>query len=1015
MAVRLRVTSAVAALLAAAGCAWIERASISGSDGQGNAISSDPALSADGRYVAFASAASNVVAGDTNGVTDVFVRDVVTKAVERVSVPEAGGESNGQSALPAISGDGRYVAFHSSATNLVAADSNGTSDVFVRDRQSGSMERASVASDGAQGTGTYERASISADGRYVAFTAGGGGALDPSMSQHADGGAYVRDRQGATTSHVARAVDDPPPGQEPPNGPSGDAAVSQDGRYVAFWSRATNLVSAASCSVACVHVYDVTTGANTWVGQPSAGGLPDDAQRLPSVTTVLGAPVVAYESAATNLVPGDTNGGTDVFVRASGMTTRVSVASAGTQANASSGLRSGGGHTISGDGRFVTFDSSASNLVAADTNSRSDVFVHDRALSRTIRVSQALLHGESNGNSRSSWLSDDGRYVAFQSNGTNLVASDTNGVDDVFLKYARQVTVTGISQTAAPRGATDLVITITGTGFAPGSQVEIPNSGSNSAGAVAVNNVTVVSDSEITATLSVPLGSPIGPRDVLVRHAPTALGAHGVAAGECNQCFQVSPPPNIVLVLVDDLNQVVSPFWDALPWTRALIADRGLTYENSFSTDPICCPSRASIISGQYPHNTGVFNASPQPFSTRVNTFEDFLGAGERQSMGVRLKAAGYKTGFIGKYLNGYENQPSHVPPGWDEWFGLTTGFYDGYTFQANHNGTIESYGSGPANYQTDVLASRALTFLQSTETEDQKPFVLHLSPSAPHGTIPPAPRHANNPLADDPCCTHRANFNEADVSDKPLWLREGVDPLGTTAIDGNTANHQKMMGSLLAVDEMVASLVARLMDNGELDHTQIVFTSDNGFNLGSHRLSYKMVPYEESIRVPLAIAGPGIRTGTETRFAANIDLLPTMLDLAGMGVPAELDGRSLVPTFDNTPDPWRTDILAQYQAVYGPWYPAHTLADVQARLNENGLILYYPTFRAIRTVQWLYVEWYGGTEHEYELYDVTTDPQQLVNLVATPGGAQQYAPVTNTLQTRLEQLAACSGASCRS
>jgi N-acetylglucosamine-6-sulfatase len=721
------------------------------------------------------------------------------------------------------------------------------------------------------------------------------------------------------------------------------------------------------------------------------------------VTTLSGAPVVAYASAATNLVPGDTNGATDVFVRGSGTTTRVSVASGGTQANAGSGLRSGGGHTISADGRFVTFDSAASNLVAADTNSRSDAFVHDRALSRTIRVSQELLHGQSNGNSRSSWLSDDGRYVAFQSNGTNLVASDTNGVDDVFLKYARQVTVTGMSQTAAPRGTTDLPVTITGTGFEPGSRVEIPNSDGSSAGAVAVNNTTVVSDSEITATLSVPLGSPIGPRDVRVLHAPTALGTHRIAIGECDQCFQISPPPNMVLVLVDDLDQVVSPIWDALPNTRALIADRGLTFTNSFSTDPVCCPSRASIMSGQYPHNNGVFNF-----------FEEFLGAGESQSMAVRMKAAGYKTGFLGKYLNGYENQPSHVPPGWDEWFGLTKSFMDGYTFEANHNGTIESYGSGPANYQTDVLASRALTFLQSTETQDQKPFVLYLSPTAPHAPIPPAPRHANNPFADDPL-PQRPNLDEADVSDKPLWLREGIDPLGTTGIDMLTAQNQKMMGSLLAVDEMVASLVAKLMANGELDHTQIVFTSDNGYNLGSHRLRYKMVPYEESIRVPLAIAGQGIRTGTETRFAANIDLLPTMLDVAGMGVPAELDGRSLVPTFDSTPEPWRTDLLAQFKGVYGGWYQVQTLADVQARLNESGTILYYPTYRSIRTVQWLYVEWYAGSEHEYELYDVTTDSQQLVNLVATPGGAQQYAPVTNTLQARLDQLAACSGASCRS
>jgi N-acetylglucosamine-6-sulfatase len=1000
---------AAAVVMLAAGCSWIERASLSGSDAQGNALSSDPAISADGRYVAFASAASNLVAGDTNGVTDVFVRDVVTKAVDRVSVPAAGGQSNASSELPAISADGRYVAFHSSATNLVAADTNGASDVFVRDRQSGTTERVSVASDGAQGAGSYESASISADGRYVAFTAHGGGALDPTMPSHAGGGGYVRDRLGATTSHVARAVDDPPPGQEPPNGPSGDPAVSADGRYVAFWSRATNLTSAAGCAVDCIHVYEVTSGANTFVGQTSTGGLPENNQGLPSITTVLGAPVVAYLSVATNLVPGDSNGAADVFVRASGTTTRVSVASGGGQANAGSSLRIGGGRTISADGRYVAFQSDASNLVDADTNGRADAFVHDLALGRTIRVSQELLHGQANGDSRSPWLSDDGRYVAFQSTASNLVGGDTNGVDDVFLKYARRVTVTGISGTAAPRGASDVAVTITGTGFEPGSRVEIPNPSGSSAGAVTVNNVTVVSDSQITATLTVPLGSPLGPRDVRVFHAPTALGMHRVAFGECDQCFEVPPPPNMVLVLVDDLNQLVSNFWDALPQTRALIADRGLTFTNSFSTSPICCPDRASILSGQYPHNTGVFsNQLPD------GGFQSFLGTGESQSVAMRMKAAGYKTGFLGKYLNGYEDQPSHVPPGWDEWFGFTKSYLDGYTFQANHNGTIESYGSGAANYQTDVLSARAVTFLQGTEAEDQKPFFLFLSPSAPHGPIPPAPRHINHPFADDPL-PPRPNLDEADVSDKPLWLREGIDPLGESGLNEHTTENRRVMGSLLAVDDMVASLVAKLTANGELDRTQIVFTSDNGYNLGSHRLRGKGVPYEESVRVPLAIAGPGVRTGTETRFAANIDLLPTMLDVAGMSGTAELDGRSLVPTFDDTAESWRTDIFAEFYGTYGYFYPVHTLADVQARLNEAGIIHFYPTFRALRTTQWLYVEWYAGTEHDYELYDITIDAQQLVNLVATPSGAQQYAPITSILQMRIDELAACSGASCRS
>jgi N-acetylglucosamine-6-sulfatase len=999
----------IALLLLFAGCAWIERASLSGSGTQGNAPSSVPALSANGRHVVFVSIASTLVAGDTNGATDVFVRDVTTNTVERLSVPAAGGQSDGPSDLPAISADGRYVAFESTATNLVPDDTNGTSDVFVRDRQAGTTERISFASDGRQGTGRYERASISGDGRYVAFTSTGGGALDPSMPTHAGGGAYVRDRQAATTRHIARAVDEPPGDQEPPNGPSGDAAISADGRYVAFWSQATNLTSGSGCLVACIHVYDVTSGTNTWVGQTSSGGAPDDDQRLPSVTTVLGAPVVSYVSAAANLVPGDTNGAADVFVRESGNTFRTSVASGGAQASAGSGLRAGGGRTISSDGRFVTFHSAASNLVLNDTNGLSDVFVHDRTLARTIRVSQQLLHGQADGNSLSPWLSEDGRYVAFQSNATNLVTKDSNSADDVFLKYARQVTVTGISQAAAPRGTNDVAITITGSGFEPGSRVEIPNADGSPTAAVTVQNVNVVSDSQITATLSVPLGSPLGPRNVRVRHAPTAIGTHRVASGECHQCFQVSPPPNVVLVLVDDLNQVVGPLWDALPQTRALIADRGLTFTNSFAVDPICCPARVSIMSGRYPHNTGIFTNEPPN-----GGFQLFTGAGESESIAVRLKAAGYTTGFAGKYLNGYESQPSHVPPGWDEWFGLTKSFYDGYTYEANHNGTIKTFGSSPADYQTDVLSGRAATFAQSTEVQDQKPFFLLLSPSAPHGPIPPAPRHVDNPFADDPL-PPRANLDEADVSDKPLWLREGVDPLGATGISQLATVHQRMTGSLLAVDDMVASLAAKLAANGELDHTVLVFASDNGYNLGSHRLQEKMVPYEESVRVPLAIAGPGVRTGTETQFAAHIDLLPTMLDVAGMDVPAELDGRSLVPTFNGSPESWRADLLLQFNGTYGGWYPVHTLADVQARLNGSGVILYYPTFRAIRTTESLYVEWYGGTEHEYELYDLTADPHQLVNLVATLDGAQQYAALTRSLQARLDQLAACSGPTCRS
>jgi N-acetylglucosamine-6-sulfatase len=471
--------------------------------------------------------------------------------------------------------------------------------------------------------------------------------------------------------------------------------------------------------------------------------------------------------------------------------------------------------------------------------------------------------------------------------------------------------------------------------------------------------------------------------------------------------------PNFVFVLVDDLDATGGPYWDAMPKTRALIADRGLRFTRAFAPDPLCCPARATILSGMYPHNTGVWTEAD-------GGYEQFAaGVGDR-TIGVRLKDAGYTTAFAGKYVNGYERDFAGVPPGWDEWFGLGGSFLDGYSYKANHNGRIESYGSGVEDYQTDVLSREGTSFVQSTEATDTKPFFLFLSPSAPHWPMKPARRHAHNQFADD-ALPRRANFDESDVSDKPFWLREGVKRLDRAAIAQETERYRRGMGTLFAVDDMVAKLAAKLKANGEFDHTVFVFTSDNGYNRGAHRLRNKMAPYEESLRVPLAIAGPGVRRGRENRLVTHTDFAPTLLDMAGVPVPDDIDGRSMSPLLRDRRGPWRTDFLSEFHGDYNVFLFVHTLADVRRAIADGWFIslvpktgTIVPTYRAVRTKDWLYVEWYAGDEHDYELYDMRTDPYQLSNLLATPAGALERASTTAALQARLDALAVCRGVSCR-
>ena len=432
------------------------RVSVSSDGAQGNETSEGPTLSADGRYVAFDSLASNLVAGDTNGGFDVFVHDRQTGTTDRVSVSSSGAQGNGYSWVPEISADGRYVAFGSLAANLVAGDTNGAEDIFVYDRQTGLTSRVSIRSDGVQGNDGSWSPVLSADGRFVVFHSYASNLVAGDTNSVAD--VFVHDRQTGLTNRVSVRSD----GAQANLG-SYHAAVSADGRYVAFDSMASNLLAEdTNESWSDVFIHDRQTGVTslvsvrpngiTGIGSSYAPSLSDDGR------------YVAFDSDASDLVAGDTNGRSDAFVhdRQTGLTTLISVASDGTQGNNNSARP-----VLSPDGRYVAFTSEAYNLVAGDTNDHPDIFVRDLQTGATSRVSVSSEGTQTNGVSGDPVLSADGRTVAFHSIASNLVAGDTNGQFDVFVHDRQEPvltpSITGFAPLSGPVGA---AVTITGANFA---------------------------------------------------------------------------------------------------------------------------------------------------------------------------------------------------------------------------------------------------------------------------------------------------------------------------------------------------------------------------------------------------------------------------------------------------------------------------------------------------------------------------------------------------------------------
>jgi len=451
--------------------------------------------------------------------------------------------------------------------------------------------------------------------------------------------------------------------------------------------------------------------------------------------------------------------------------------------------------------------------------------------------------------------------------------------------------------------------------------------------------------------------------------------------------------PNVVVIMTDD--QTLASL-SVMPNTRTLLADRGTTFDNYLISLSQCCPSRATFLTGQFAHNHGVLgNKAPIGGYDKLD---------HSNTLAVWLQRAGYLTTMIGKYLNGYGEKPgTHkvIPPGWNEWFvPLGNGVYRYYDYTMNENRTVVHYGTDPASYETDVFAQKAVAAIGRRAGSNQ-PFFLWLAYVAPHaagktlGADAPPPNAIGMPIpapSDQAAFASTAfptppSFNEADVADKPTAVRS-LPLLNQQQIDTIRRAYQAQLASLLDVDRGVTAIVQALAQAGKLDNTLIVFTSDNGYLNGEHRIAQgKLVPYEPSIRVPLIMRGPGIPAGEHLKqLVTNADLAPTIAAVANARPARIVDGRSLLPLFQDPTLEWGRDILLER----GP----------DSKHPEQ-------VFTGLRTPRFKYVEYLNGDK---ELYDLAKDPGELQNRVANPA----YATIRNELAVRLASLRRCVGSSCR-
>ena len=483
-------------------------------------------------------------------------------------------------------------------------------------------------------------------------------------------------------------------------------------------------------------------------------------------------------------------------------------------------------------------------------------------------------------------------------------------------------------------------------------------------------------------------------------------------------------PPNIIVIPTDDLAawDIGAEELEQMPNLREEMIEKGTSFENAFVTNSVCCPSRATTLRGQYAHNHQVLTNAP-PFGG-ADRFR--ISGGDRSTAATWLQEGGYRTSFFGKYLNAYGG--TYIPPGWDEWQAVSGNFLSN---SLNENGFVIDYDPGRYHLD-DVLSEKASDYVERTAGADppffatDRPFFMWLGPKAPHQPASSAPRHED--VFEGVELPKPPSFNEKDVSDKPRWIRDNP-PLGPDQIAYMEELRKKRLRSMLAVDDMVGDLFDALRESGELESTYVFFTSDNGFHLGQHRLGAgKWTAYEEDIRVPLVVRGPGVPEGERLpHMVLNNDLAPTFADLAGVEVPGFVDGRSLAPLLDDTPTPegeWRQRFLVEAVAERGatPRPPFVNESEVTPLVTGDPLPNDWrktpadraesseewgrPWLKAVRTKDHLFVEYKTG---EHELYDMNKDPYQLDNIY-------DEAPkdLLRSLNAQLDSLRQCGAEDCR-
>ena len=459
------------------------------------------------------------------------------------------------------------------------------------------------------------------------------------------------------------------------------------------------------------------------------------------------------------------------------------------------------------------------------------------------------------------------------------------------------------------------------------------------------------------------------------------LGSPPVGAEEV--ATQATEQPNIVFILTDDQDVESTK---VMPKLRSLLVEQGTTFDNAVVTDPLCCPARATFLRGQYSHNTKIQgNSAPEGGH---NKFRNLGPDGEKSTVATWLNDGGYDTFYAGKYMNGYGGKTRYVPPGWDRWYGWMGHYHSpGGKYRLNENGDIRSYDLDRI-HDTDLLGKKAVDFIKN-QRGDNKPFFMWVAPNAPHSPAYLPKRHEG--MFSDRSLPRPPSFNEDNVSDKPAAVRRPKLSHAEVKDLGNT--YRKRLASLQSVDGMISDVVGALRDTNELNDTYVVYASDNGYLLGEHRRVKKSLPYEESIRIPFVVRGPGVPTQKVKHLVTNNDFAPTVAELAGITPPDFVDGKPLTPLLEiDKPgvEAWRTGVLIEHVT---------------------------PTYQALRTNTQTYVEWSGGSKEYYDLADEEDpykDPYQLHNLFNPDQPNLPQLPDTTDLRTRLDHLRDCSSQTCR-